>query len=81
MLEGGIPFSVVASVMGWSTSTTVRMSRRYGHDRQRRDEPWKPYQKAILKRIGYKIGHSLRAQLRLIVLTDRKVWLPGLDSN
>jgi len=31
MLEGGIPFSVVASVMGWSASTTVRMSRRYGH--------------------------------------------------
>jgi len=31
MLEAGIPFSVVASVMGWSASTTVRMSRRYGH--------------------------------------------------
>jgi len=31
MLEAGIPFSVVATVMGWSPSTTVRMSRRYGH--------------------------------------------------
>ena len=31
MLEGGIPFSVVASVMGWSVNTTVRMSQRYGH--------------------------------------------------
>jgi integrase len=31
MLEGGIPFSVVASILGWSASTTVRMSKRYGH--------------------------------------------------
>lgn len=31
MLEAGIPLSVVATVMGWSPSTTVRMARRYGH--------------------------------------------------
>jgi len=31
MLEAGVPFSVVASIMGWSTSTTVRMAKRYGH--------------------------------------------------
>jgi integrase len=31
MLEAGIPFSVVASIMGWSASTTVRMAKRYGH--------------------------------------------------
>lgn len=31
MLQAGIAFSVVASVMGWSASTTVRMSKRYGH--------------------------------------------------
>jgi integrase len=31
MLEAGVPFSVVAAIMGWSPSTTVRMSRRYGH--------------------------------------------------
>jgi integrase len=31
MLEGGVPFSVVATIMGWSPSTTVRMTRRYGH--------------------------------------------------
>lgn len=31
MLEAGKPFSVVATIMGWSPSTTVRMSRRYGH--------------------------------------------------
>ncbi len=34
MLEAGIPFSVVASVMGWSASTTVRMAKRYGHTGQ-----------------------------------------------
>lgn len=31
MLESGTPLSVVATIMGWSPSTTVRMSRRYGH--------------------------------------------------
>jgi integrase len=31
MLEAGVPFSVVATIMGWSPSTTVRMSRRCGH--------------------------------------------------
>jgi integrase len=30
MLEAGVPFSVVATNMGWSPSTTVRMARRYG---------------------------------------------------
>jgi hypothetical protein len=29
--EAGVPFSVVATIMGWSPSTTVRMARRYGH--------------------------------------------------
>lgn len=31
MLESGTPLSVVATIMGWSPSTAVRMSRRYGH--------------------------------------------------
>jgi len=31
MLEAGTPLSVVATIMGWSPSTTVRMARRYGH--------------------------------------------------
>lgn len=31
MLEAGVRFSVVATIMGWSASTTVRMSKRYGH--------------------------------------------------
>ncbi|MBI4463835.1 MAG: site-specific integrase [Acidobacteria bacterium] len=31
MLEAGVPFSVVATIMGWSTATTIRMTRIYGH--------------------------------------------------
>ena len=31
LLEGGAPLAVVASIMGWSTATTVRMAKRYGH--------------------------------------------------
>ena len=31
MLEAGVPLSVVATIMGWSAATTVRMAKRYGH--------------------------------------------------
>jgi hypothetical protein len=31
MLEAGVPFATVASLMGWSTATMVRMVKRYGH--------------------------------------------------
>lgn len=31
MLEGGVPLSVVASILGWSPATTTRMAKRYGH--------------------------------------------------
>jgi integrase len=31
MLEAGVPFAVLASIMGWSPGTTVRMAKRYGH--------------------------------------------------
>lgn len=31
MLEAGVAFSVVATIMGWSAATTVRMAKRYGH--------------------------------------------------
>ena len=31
MLEGGVPFSVVADIMGWSPGTVILMARRYGH--------------------------------------------------
>jgi integrase len=31
LLEGGVPFSVLAQIMGWSASATVSMAKRYGH--------------------------------------------------
>jgi hypothetical protein len=31
MREGGVPFSVMSDVMGWSASTAVRRAKRYGH--------------------------------------------------
>jgi integrase len=31
MLENGTSFAVVATLMGWSPATTVRMAKRYGH--------------------------------------------------
>jgi hypothetical protein len=31
LLEAGIPYPVVASVMGWSAATAIRMAKRYGH--------------------------------------------------
>ena len=31
LLEAGIPYPVVASLMGWSAATAIRMAKRYGH--------------------------------------------------
>ena len=31
MLEAGVSFPVLASLMGWSPATTIRMAKRYGH--------------------------------------------------
>jgi integrase len=31
LLEGGISYPVVASMMGWSAATAIRMAKRYGH--------------------------------------------------
>ncbi len=31
LLERGVPFAVVATIMGWSAATSVRMAKRYGH--------------------------------------------------
>jgi integrase len=31
LLEGGVSLPVVASILGWSAATTVRMAKRYGH--------------------------------------------------
>lgn len=44
MLEGGAPLSLVASILGWSSATIVRMAKRYGHIGQvaqdRRSKYW-----------------------------------------
>lgn len=31
LLEAGIPYPVVASIVGWSAATAIRMAKRYGH--------------------------------------------------
>jgi integrase len=31
LLEGGVPYPVVSSIMGWSASTAIRMAKRYAH--------------------------------------------------
>jgi integrase len=31
LLEGGVPYPVVSTIMGWSASTAIRMAKRYGH--------------------------------------------------
>jgi len=31
LLEAGTPYPVVASIMGWSAATAIRMAKRYGH--------------------------------------------------
>lgn len=31
LLEAGIPYPVVAAMMGWSAATAIRMAKRYGH--------------------------------------------------
>jgi len=31
LLEAGIPYPVVACMMGWSAATAIRMAKRYGH--------------------------------------------------
>lgn len=33
LLESGVPFAVVAQLLGWSPATAIRMSKRYGHIR------------------------------------------------
>jgi integrase len=64
MLEGGAPLSVVASILGWSPATTVRMAKRYGHIGQVAQRQAveildrKPSVAKQATRGGHKIGHS-----------------------
>jgi hypothetical protein len=71
MLEGGVPLSVVASILGWSPATTVRMAKRYGHIGQiaqrqavavldAKPKPKKRSESGTGRR-GHKIGHTKEA--------------------
>ena len=54
LLEHGVAFAVVATIMGWSPATSVRMAKRYGHigasaqreAMQRLDAPHQPTHEA-----------------------------------
>ncbi|MEQ1897613.1 MAG: site-specific integrase [Vicinamibacterales bacterium] len=54
LLERGVAFAIVATIMGWSPATSVRMAKRYGHigaspqreAMQRLDAPYQPTQEA-----------------------------------
>jgi len=62
MLEGGVPLSVVATILGWSPATTAIMAKRYGHigDTARRAAV-AALDKSKVKsgERGHKMGHSL----------------------
>jgi integrase len=72
MLEAGVPLSVVASILGWSAATTVRMAKRYGHIGQVAQRQavevldLKPKKKSgsTSKRRGHKKGHNENAEPR-----------------
>lgn len=69
MLEGGVPLSVVASILGWSPATTVRMAKRYGHIGQVAQRQAvavldrKPKRRSKSKSVkrGHKKGHTSEA--------------------
>ncbi len=48
LLEGGIPLTVVGSILGWAGSTMVLMAKRYGHIGQQAKQD----ALAVLDRIG-----------------------------
>jgi integrase len=82
MLEAGLPFSVGATIMGWSPSTTVRMSRRYGNIGQiaQRNAVNALIQAGTQDDGAQNWAQSQTPRLRQLA-TNRKGWLPGLDSN
>jgi integrase len=60
MLEAGVPFSLIAKIMGWSPSTTVRMTRRHGHIGQRAQRHALNALSGVnFEAMGRKIGHSV----------------------
>jgi len=71
LLEAGIPFPVAATIMGWSPSTTVRMSRRYGHIGQGAQRlAVNALKEAGIQDDGHKFGHNPKHAHRSNWLTD-----------
>ena len=60
MLEGGVPLSVVATIMGWSAATTAIMAKRYGHigDAARRSAVQILESGRKSEGTGHRIGHN-----------------------
>jgi hypothetical protein len=48
LLEGGIPLTLVGSILGWAGSTMVLMAKRYGHIGQQAKQD----ALAVLDRVG-----------------------------
>jgi integrase len=76
LLENGVPFAVVAQILGWSASTAVRMAKRYGHIRPEVQRaalegistvatvPVRKKETPASRGTGHRIGHSRRAVLK-----------------
>jgi hypothetical protein len=74
MLEGGVPFSVVPTIMGRSPSTAVRMARHViGTSGKLRSGKRSRLLRAKVQKLGrtpHKIPHNLRARKERLSLTD-----------
>jgi integrase len=61
LVERGVPLPVIASLLGWSAGTTVRMARRYGHitaDAQRQAVTALEPQATVVPRAGQPAKHA-----------------------
>jgi hypothetical protein len=82
MLEAGVPFSVVAKIMGWSTATTVRMARRYGHiSEAAQREAVQAMNGEIFSEGAQKVAQFLRLFLRPGNPRSSGFFLPGAGSG
>ncbi len=73
---GGVPLSVVATILGWSPATTALMAKRYGHigDAARRSAV------AVLDRSGLESGET-GPELGTISLTSKRPTPQVIEKN
>jgi integrase len=57
LLELGTPIVVVAQILGWSASTAVRMTKRYGHIRPET-------QRRALDAVAMEIVHQAESEIK-----------------